>query len=183
MRRLLVGVVLALAVAGCGGDPKADPTPTPSSPSSSSTTPAPPVMPDAAKADTKAGAVAFVKYYVETQNFASATGDTAALERIAASECESCQSIIGLIKKVYAAGGHIDGDGWTILKAQRAGLASAPSNAIYVDVALRIASQSIYSTPSASPSEYPGNPRRLMTFGLSRASSGWRVANIVATAS
>ncbi|HET9499371.1 MAG TPA: hypothetical protein VFO98_03835, partial [Marmoricola sp.] len=63
---VLVGAVFATAA--CGGDPSSSPSPSPSvspSPSPSSTAPTPPPLPDAARKDTKAGAVAFVRHYVE----------------------------------------------------------------------------------------------------------------------
>jgi len=84
MRRFVVGAALVLLVAGCGGDPKADPSPSTSpAPSISSTpTPSPPTLPDAAKANTKAGAIAFVKYYVELVNHAQATGDVGKLQSV-----------------------------------------------------------------------------------------------------
>src|SRR4051794_697515 len=110
MPRVLVGaVVLLLALAGCGGDPKADPSPSPSVPSASpvSTTPAPPALPEAAKANTKAGAIAFVKYYVQLINHAQATGDVAALAAVEDPGCSSCASGRRLLKKIYESGGHI----------------------------------------------------------------------------
>ncbi len=75
MRRVAVGAALVLALAGCGGDPKADPppstTPTPTVSPSPSATPTVPALPEAAKANTKAGAIAFVKYYVGLINHAA----------------------------------------------------------------------------------------------------------------
>jgi hypothetical protein len=61
-RAVLGAVALLLALAGCGGDPEADPSPSPSTPVTSpvSTTPSAPAMAGVAKADTKAGALAFV---------------------------------------------------------------------------------------------------------------------------
>jgi hypothetical protein len=117
MRRSLVGAagVLAalLVLAGCGGDPKADPSPSPSTPSVS-TTPSPtaPVMPAAASENTKAGAIAFVRYYIELINHAQATGDVAALESVESAGCESCAKVRTSIAKIYASGGSITGGSW-----------------------------------------------------------------------
>jgi hypothetical protein len=185
VRPVIGALALVLAVAACGGDPKADPSPTPSTPVTTpvSTTPAPPVLPEAAKANTKAGAVAFVRYYVAVQNYASNNGDTDDLRSAAAPTCESCTTIADLIDKVYRSGGHIEGKGWTVLTASPAGIAEGQTNLVYVDVALRIDAQAIFASPSASPSRYTGNPRRLMTFGLSHAEAGWQVSRIVASTS
>jgi hypothetical protein len=183
MVRPVVGALaLLLALTACGGDPKADPSPTPSAPVTTpvSTTPAAPVMPEAAKANTKAGAIAFVRYYVAVQNYASTSGDTTALKSVASPACESCGTIADLIDKTYRRGGHIEGQGWTVLDARPARINTGQANLEYVDVALRIDAQAIYASPSASPSTFTGNPRRLMTFGLSRGEGGWQVSRIVA---
>jgi hypothetical protein len=114
MRRLVVALSCALALAGCGGDPKADPSPAPSSPTTSaSPTPTPPVMPDAAKANTKAGAVAFVKYYIELINHAQATGDVDALAAVEDPGCRSCASARETVTEIYKSGGHIEGGAFT----------------------------------------------------------------------
>jgi hypothetical protein len=136
-------------------------------------------MPDAAKANTKAGAIAFVRYYVELQNYASTSGETDALRALAATDCASCRAITDLIDRVYGAGGHIDGTGWEFLTASAADIAAGPTDLQYIDVAFRIHSQAIFVSPGASPSTYKGSPRRLMTFGLSRPGAAWHVARIV----
>src|SRR5689334_7529083 len=112
MRRLVVGACLAVALVGCGGDPEADPSPSPSSPSSSSTTPAPRVMPEAAKANTKAGAVAFAKYCIALINHAQATGDVEALAAVEDPDCKSCSKVRHSVTRIYGAGGSIAGGTW-----------------------------------------------------------------------
>lgn len=114
VRLLVIVLSCAVALAGCGGDPKADPSPAPSSPTTSaSPTPTPPVMPGAAKANTKAGAVAFVKYYIELINHAQATGDTEALARVESDSCHSCKRARNSLDEIYASGGHLEGGEWT----------------------------------------------------------------------
>ncbi|MGY2873811.1 hypothetical protein ACVW00_001001 [Marmoricola sp. URHA0025 HA25] len=108
---VLVVVAVLLVVTGCGADPKADPSPAPSTPVTSpvSTTPSAPVLPEEAKANTKAGAVAFVKYYVELINHAQATGDVGSLQAVEAKECRSCANARETLNTIYGAGGHIEG--------------------------------------------------------------------------
>ena len=67
------GVLLVSTLGACGGSPRADPSPTPATTSAAATetpTPTPPAMPAAARADTKAGAIAFVRHYVDLINYA-----------------------------------------------------------------------------------------------------------------
>ena len=117
-RRLIGAVVLLLALAGCGGDPKADPSPSPS-PSTSpvSTTPSVPAMPDSAKENTKAGAVAFVRHYIELLNHLEATGDEAPLVAVSDPKCRSCVSVVKAANEIYDAGGHVEGGQWLVDEA------------------------------------------------------------------
>jgi hypothetical protein len=121
MRRSLIGfrvigVVLLLGLAGCGGDPKTDPSPAPSTPvtSPASTTPSPPAMPDAARANTRAGAIAFVRHYIELINYAQATGDVNALSAVEDRACKSCASVRRALRDIYNSGGHIEGGAWRV---------------------------------------------------------------------
>jgi hypothetical protein len=113
MKRRLLGVaVLALALSSCGGEPKADPSPTRSVTTPVSTTPTAPVMPDAAKANTKAGAIAFVRHYVDLVNYAQQTGDVSTLASVESDACESCAKVRRSIAEIYTAGGAIQGGTW-----------------------------------------------------------------------
>ena len=81
---LAAGLVAAgLLLSGCGGDspePKPLPKDSKSSPSASPSA-TPPEMPAAAKKKTKAGAIAFVRHYVELINYAGRSGEPRPLAR------------------------------------------------------------------------------------------------------
>jgi len=66
-------------------------------------------MPDAAKAHTKAGAKAFVKYFWEVVNYAQATGDTESIAALSDPSCVGCSAGIDSIDRVYEKGGWISG--------------------------------------------------------------------------
>ena len=108
----MVAAVVLLTATACQGDspkpppvtstPIASPTPTPSPTPAAlpdftkwqdepADIPIPP-MPAAAKKHTKAGSVAFGKYYVAMINYALLTGDNKGLGELAAAECNICQS-------------------------------------------------------------------------------------------
>ena len=113
MTRRLIGVaVLALALAGCGGNPKADPSPTKSTTTPTSTASSAPELPDAAKANTKAGALAFVRYYIHLINYAQATGDVGPLRRVESDACASCTRVRESVEHIYGSGGSIEGGTW-----------------------------------------------------------------------
>lgn len=52
-----------------------------------------PVLPDMAKAETKAGLVAFAKYWYSTLNFAYETGNFGPLDKVTAATCALCQKV------------------------------------------------------------------------------------------
>jgi hypothetical protein len=150
MRRFVVGTTVLLLLAGCGGDPKADPSPSTSpTPSASSTpTPSAPAMPDAAKANTKAGATAFVRHYIDLINYAQQSGDVRALAAVEAPACGSCKSGRSYITDVYNAGGHIDGGDLSV-KIYSA-LRNASIAGWTIDATLSYGPQTIIR-PSATP--------------------------------
>jgi hypothetical protein len=177
MSRLVVGAVaLLLALAGCGGDPKPDPSPSASTPvtSPASTTPAPPVMPEEAKADTKAGAIAFVRYYISVFNHAQSTGATSELAALSSSDCADCQVAIDGLRGIYSAGGSLVGGDLV------PGPATARENSIeqvwLVLVRVDSGPQSVTTATNAESTQMPGGSRS-MQFRLSRSSGDWEVVS------
>lgn len=173
---LLIVVAVLLMLTGCGGDPKADPSPSPSSPATSpvSTTPSAPVMPEEAKADSKAGAIAFVKYYVELINHAQATGTVDQLLAAESVDCKSCASGRKYIANVYDSGGHIEGGelAVTILSSLR----NVSLKGWTIDAQLTFGPQTVVR-PTASPSnEQLDGGETPVTFLVSRRSAGWTVS-------
>lgn len=120
MRRILTSatltVALALPLAACGDDPAPAPTPsastTPATASPSPTGPVAPEIPAAAKANSAAGAKAFVPYVFEVITYATTSGDTAPLKSISAEECAACKGLHEQIDRVYGSGAHFEGGGW-----------------------------------------------------------------------
>lgn len=106
MSRVLVLFSALLVLSGCGGDP---PPMAPPAPSPSESAVAAPVMPEEAKADSKAGAIAFVQHYVELLNYAQGTGDTVPLIALSGSGCRSCTRVRDAIDEIYDSGGRITG--------------------------------------------------------------------------
>jgi hypothetical protein len=171
MRRWLLGAMACLVVlAGCGGDPKAEPSPSPSTaPVSTTPSPTAPVMPAAASENTKAGAIAFVRYYIELINHAQATGDVGRLQAVEDASCKSCTNGRKYLATIYGAGGHISGGAWTVQSAtaQRSGDNWA------VTVKGSFAPSDVFATPGAQAKHARGGPT-LTNFVVWRASD-WKV--------
>lgn len=171
MRRSLLGALAALVVlSGCGGDPKATPSPSPST-SAVSTSPSPtaPVMPAAAAENTKAGAIAFVRYYIELINHAQATGDVESLRLVESPDCRSCQRASKAVADIYMAGGHLEGGQW---KAKTVSASPRPDlRAWTVFTTVRFAPQVLVKDGQTTPLK---GGHSLITFVVDH-NDGWQV--------
>ncbi len=112
-------VVPLFALASCSGDPHKPPPYTPSPTPTASTSPTPtgpvaPTLPAAAKKHTRAGAEAYVRYYVDVLNFASLNGQPAALARVTPEDCVGCQNILKAVRRVHNSGSVVTGGVWTV---------------------------------------------------------------------
>jgi hypothetical protein len=165
-----------VVLAGCGGDPKVSPSPTPSSPVTSpvSTTPTPPALPDAAKANTKAGAIAFVRHYIDVFNVAQESGDGSAFRDLSATDCSDCRAVLQGLERIYEAGGHIEGGALRVVAAT-ADYNGAEDHWI---VLARVTSgpQQVFATSTdTAPKKLQGGTRS-MNLTLIRQRGNWMVA-------
>ncbi|MDQ4502735.1 DUF6318 family protein [Sinomonas sp. ASV322] len=130
-RALLPTALLALLLplSGCGGAPQADgpsvsgsqgstPTPDPRPTPASSKGPARnlprPVLPEAAKQNTKEGFAAFTQYWFDTVTYGLETGDSSALREISLPDCQMCNGYIEQSDKVKQGIGWHVGPRWTV---------------------------------------------------------------------
>lgn len=174
------GLILALCllVAGCGGEPSA---PVPSSGPSATASPTPsstptgaPVLPEAATQNTKAGAIAFVKHYIELINYAQATGDTAALAAVDSKACKSCANARNHLDQIYAAGGHITGGEFSVAVYQAVQNAAFGDWAVFVG--LHFAPETVVQPTRTPPYEHYKGGQGPATFFPEFRSTGWAVA-------
>lgn len=133
----------AALIAGCGGNaPTPGPSPTPS-PTASSTGRAAPPLPQAATAHTKAGAIAFVRHYIDLINYAQATGDTKPIRAVEGPHCSSCTSANGYVERLYARGGRLVGGVASITKVLDA-QPNPTTHGYSIDVVLDSSPQVVY---------------------------------------
>lgn len=180
MRTFAVGAVVAVgllggSLSGCGGTTDAGPPPspsaTPSTSPSASPSPTAPVMPDAARENTKAGAVAFVRHYVDLINHAQATGDTKALAAVEDRGCDSCRSGRRYLDSVYE-NGRITGGAWSLSTVL--GTVRNPATDGYnVDVVVRFGPQVIHR--KGKPDQRLRGGRLAMTVFTARLGHEWCV--------
>jgi hypothetical protein len=93
----------------------ADPSPSPSRTGPLTTGPnvrpgeQPPVLPDAAKEHSPAGALLFAGYYLKALDWSIATNDPYLVEKISAANCSACNRAISGLKSLRGRGGHVVG--------------------------------------------------------------------------
>ena len=107
-RQLTIVLACAFLVLGACNDGPQPIEPPPSA----SVTIAPLEMPEAAKADTEEGALAFVEYYIEVFNYSANTGDTDLLRSLSHPDCSGCDSYATTFESQYSNGGYSIGFEW-----------------------------------------------------------------------
>ncbi|HEY3003755.1 MAG TPA: DUF6318 family protein [Kribbellaceae bacterium] len=119
-----LSLVAAIALAGCdgksdaaqsSGPPSSTPsvaaTTTPSATPSASPTLRPPTPPAAALGGlTVTAAESFARFYFQTLDYLTVTGDAASARRWADKSCIACKTLIGHYEAIYKAGGSVTGD-------------------------------------------------------------------------
>lgn len=161
----------AALIAGCGeNDPAPRPSPTPS-PTASSTGRVAPPLPPAATAHTKAGAIAFVRHYIDLINYTQATGDTKPIHALEKPSCTSCASVRSHIAKTYSGGGWIRGG--TLRITGLSALPGAARGGYNVDVAVTATPQTVRSADGSTSSNSGGS--NILTVFLRPTTDGWDV--------
>lgn len=177
-RRLVASAFVLLALlSGCtdNAEPKPLPTPSPSTPSPSpSPSVSAPTLPAEAQGVSAKSAEAFVRYYVETINYASATGHTAQLQSASDERCVSCAAVQSAIETVYTTGSRLEGEGWVVGAVEP--VPQQPRTRPVLQTSIRISPQTRISKDGHHQTRSGG--RQLMIFTLHRGADNWLVAKL-----
>lgn len=177
--RLLAALAAAALVAGCGGEgPKPSTLPSKSASPSTSASPTPtatpPVLPAAAKAKSKAGAIAFARHFIELVNFATTAGDTQELRGNFISLCTKCEAFADTLDQTYSDGGGIRGGAWHAKTVRFYGIRNEVA---FVDAVVDFDAQTWTRKSGARPTNYPASRNNLKAFNLRWTKAGsWAVS-------
>lgn len=176
-RRLLAAGLLGLLVlSGCGGSPPEDPPTSAPSPSPTSTTPPAPELPEEAKANTKAGAEAFVRYYVDLINRTQVSGEPQLIRDASLPTCRTCTSALDVVIDLHDRGATIDGGQWTLKSTEVSRPETPPgSDPVAVVHATIDAARQVVHEPGKKPVTYPAGVVKYF-FTLTWTRTGWKVA-------
>jgi hypothetical protein len=168
-----------LALGACSDEdpePKFAPTPSTSAPTSPSTTaasgPTEPTMPAAAQGHDQAAARAFVRYWLDTLNYAIESGDSDSLRAVSASDCKACERVAQTIDAVYSKGGSMSGGTWSLTSLRPLPLDRGADWAGYVSA--RISAQSVTGVEGAEDQTYAPGPGYMYTYVADRP-DGWQM--------
>lgn len=187
---LAIGLLLGLGLAGCDDDggpadsglpsedevtgsasssPPSPATPTPS-------VPEPPTIPDAATKGGRAGAKAFVEFYIDSVNYARHTGDVGPLQQYSHPACGGCGDLIKLYRAWYQRGGWLKDGERTIASFNRVVL-TVPPHDMYVRIS-GIQKAGDYRERRGASIKHARQERYTLLLWLLREPDGWRVSRL-----
>ena len=150
-----------------------DPTPRPEPTSETPGGPTPPELPKLARSATKAGAKAFVAYYLELLNYAAHTGDVAPIRRNSTPGCQACREEARGWEQLYANGGWAKGGELSITRLRA--MTPAQPEDVYVGVTVARAEGRFKAGPNAPVKTVPADVADL-DYYLVRVRGGWKMA-------
>jgi hypothetical protein len=132
-------------------------------------------MPSSAQGADRAAAEEFVGHWVQTLNYATASGDTEGLKMLATRDCISCANFANTLDQIYGAGGHVESAGWALESAVP--VADQPETEPSFQLALKLAPQTVYQSEGAKPEKFRGGTQPARIF-LIRESDHWLVKRL-----
>lgn len=175
---LLAALLASPVLSGCSGDggastPTPSPTPTSTSPTASPT-PQPPAMPEAARAHTEAGAIAFVEHYLALINYATASLDVAPVVAASLPGCKGCAAGAEGISRIKRENGTIIG-GKTTATDMKAQLSQGETRTFATITYKGTSAPETHDLPGTDDVNRAGG-NYAGTIILVSATDGWRVA-------
>ncbi len=123
----------------------------------------------------EAGAEQFVGFWTDTLNDATTSGETDELKSLATDECKACADFAGQLDDIYAAGGRVESDGWTVNKMVPE--AGASDDEVGLLVTFAVAPQKVYESEDAKAQEFEGGNQGFR-FHLVREDGAWQVQDL-----
>jgi hypothetical protein len=174
-RRLAVAVACCvLALTACNSNPEPTvesppPKPKKTTPSASPT----PTPPSPSVSPGEPSEHAFVRHYIDLQNYARKTGDVEPMLALTSPECQSCKGAADVIREVFDAGGHYEGD--SDLKIEH-----FEGTGKTLLVITRSSDYQVVTSSGGEKESYPGR-QHVFDFKLQREGDQWKVREILAS--
>ena len=121
------------------------------------------------------GAQNFARYWIDTFNKATTSGDTKPLVKLNKASCTTCADFVKTIDGIYAKGGHVETKGLTVKKILNE--AGVPAPGAGVSVVLKAAPQTVTPSKGAKPKTYKESEVRFRLI-LIRVKDHWLMDRI-----
>ena len=148
-----------------------------SSPDASPTLAGPPPLPPQARGTTRASAGPFVRHWVDSFNYATRSLNTSRMRQISYPGCQACTEIAASVDRVRRAGGHFEGDAWSVKRSTL--LPDGEPGRPQVRASIEYLPQVVVEAAGASPRRFTGGKTLTYTFELAARGQRWAVAGIV----
>jgi len=142
---LLVALACCFALASCGDDDDAKASG--------------PDIPAYATSNDERGAQGFARFWIDTLNEATTSGDTDKLRTLQKKSCETCTDFADRLDGIYDAGGHVETKGFQVKQLVRD--SSVPEPGAGVSAMLTATPQTVVEKKGAKPTKRPGGDVRL----------------------
>lgn len=134
-----------------------------------------PNIPAYAKTNNERGAQNFARYWIDTLNAATVSGNTKKLKSLQKKSCQLCTTFAKRLDSIYRAGGHVESKGFKVKSViSEAGI---PSPGAGVSASLRTSAETVYERKGAKPAKHPPSDLRLRLI-MVRSGDHWLLDRI-----
>jgi hypothetical protein len=136
-----------------------------------------PTPPPLASERSAQGAQAFVRYWFQTLDYATQTGDISRLTQASDPSCQPCESAISVVRESYSDGGYMQGGTFTLraVSADTFALKDRPQITVSYDRSSRAG----YGPDGQVRDSRPAAAFVSSQLTLTWSANGWHVASIV----
>jgi hypothetical protein len=123
----------------------------------------------------QAGAEQFAGYWVDQINAASASGETEELRSLGLKSCDVCSDFPQQLETIYAAGGRVESENWTIKNVVPE--AGNSDERVGMLLTVQVPENTVYASENAEPQKFPGGNQRFRMI-LVREDDHWMIKDL-----
>ena len=131
--------------------------------------------PEYANQSGEPGAEKFAGYWVDQVNKATSTGETKGLKSLGLAGCDLCSDFPKQVDQIYAAGGRVESEDWTIKSVVPEH--GATDKQVGMLITVTVPPNTVYATADAKPQKVPGGDQRFRMIVV-RQSEHWMIKEL-----
>ena len=122
------------------------------------------------------GAEKFAGYWVDQVNKATSTGETKGLKSLGLAGCDLCSDFPKQVDQIYAAGGRVESEDWTIKSVVPEH--GATDKQVGMLITVTVPPNTVYATADAKPQKFPGGDQRFRMIVV-RQADHWMIKELI----